>query len=252
MLLLAGPQVRAAEPLPVYYFDRPPFYSTSARGRAQGILIERAAKAFALAKIDYRFRPLPSKRVLAAIRCGRRAAGLGWFRKPERESFAVFSRVLYRDQPLALVVNKTGGSKLKPASSLEAALKSGLRLGLKDGFSYGPWADGLIARHNPPRLELALPQANLMRMVAAGRMDFLLMNRAEADWLLSADPKLAERLEIRPLVEAPPGNTRHLMYSRSVEPELIRAVDRALESTAPSVPAAPPAQKSVVPPAKTE
>ena len=67
-------------------------------------------------------------------------------------------------------------------------------------------------------------------MVAQGRFDYFFVASEEADVLLSdADPTLGLLL-LRILDGVPDGNTRHIMCSNAVSPEVIDALDAAIEA----------------------
>ena len=225
------PAACPAQPiLDVYYFNRPPLYITEAEGRPGGLIIDAARRVFDKAKVEYRFVEFPNKRIVNVIQRQENACGVGWFKTRERRKFAVFSLPIYQDQPLCLLVNHAKSPRLPAKPTIAQALDSGLRLGVLDGFSYGYWADSKIAKHRPPSERVTTQQVNLLRMVAAGRVDFMLISPEEVFWLLSKNEDLKGEVVMLKLADAPAGNLRRIMFNRGMDPALVKRIDRAIES----------------------
>src|SRR5690606_34791512 len=90
----------AAEPLAVYYIEKPPYYHSIA-GEPTGFLLERTRAIFSDAQIALRFEARPAKRILLEMEQNREPiCSIGWFRTPQREAFALFSLAIYRDEPM--------------------------------------------------------------------------------------------------------------------------------------------------------
>lgn len=215
-------------PLAIYYFPRPPYYTTEADGRAGGILVERVRAIMAQAGIEHRFVEAPSKRVLLMLGQDEAACGVGWLRTPSRETLFRFSLPIHRDAPLVALVGSAGLARLPARPTLEGLLGSDLVLGVIDGFSYGEAVDRMIARANPKRQMVTGEVQRLVRMIAAGRCDWMLLNPLEAHWQLERDPGLARALRVLALPDAPASNPRYLMCSQSVAPEVMERIDRAI------------------------
>lgn len=228
----------AEEPLTIYYFPRPPFYVTDPDGRATGLLVDQTRAIMARAGIQCRFVSVPSKRVLLLLRRGAAGCGVGWLRTPAREAFAVFSRPIHRDTPLVALMGPERAAQSPPGASLAGLLSSGLVLGVIDGFSYGHQVDRMIARANPARQVVTGEVASLMRMIAAHRCDWMLVDRREAQWQMDHDPDLARGLRMVDLSDAPPGNLRHLMCSPDLAGQVMERIDRAIVQTVGDLPVA--------------
>jgi polar amino acid transport system substrate-binding protein len=212
------------EPLAIYYFHRPPFYSH----HGQGIVLERACQALRAAGVPFTLVELPVKRVLRQIKWGHYACGVGWYKLASRQDYANFSLPLHHSAPPALLVNRLRAGALPARPTLEQVLKSPLIRGQVDGYAFGDRLDAQLARLRPPTVTTSGTSENMLRMLAGGRCDYWLINPEEARWLLEHHPRLAPSLEIRPLADAPPGQPRHLMCSQKVPPEVMQRIDRAI------------------------
>lgn len=219
---------QAQEPLTLYYFPRPPFYTTDAQGQAGGPLVDLARAIMTRADLAHRWVSMPSKRVLLQLGQGDPACGVGWIRTPERETFARFSRPILRDAPMVALARPATAQGLPTPATLAGLLTSDLVLGVIDGFSYGPEVDALIARHHPPRQPMTGEVSRLMYMTAAGRCDWMLLNRQEALWQMANDPALGRGLRALELADAPPGNLRRLMCAKSLAAATMERIDRAI------------------------
>ena len=229
LLLSPGTTPAAAEePLSILYFNRPPLYVALPGGRAGGLLLEKVERIFRRAQVPYLTREVPVKRILDELKWGKNACGIGWFKTSEREAYAIFSEPVARDHPYSLVINRRKAEALPPRPDLEMVLARGLNMGMVDGFTYGPLVDDLVAKLRPATTKATGSTFNLLGMIALGRCDFTLADTLEAAWLLGRDLQLASKLEIRPLASAPPGNLRHIMFSKKVDPAVIERINRAI------------------------
>lgn len=231
----------AAETLVVLYQPRPPYYveTTAESGRTDvgGLVGGPAGRALAAAGIAVEWRQTPFNRQIEMIRASPAPlCALGWFRTPERRAFARFSRPLYRD--LAQIALTTGPL---PADTLRALLGNReIRLGVKLGYSYGAYVDGLIAAIDPNLVSTTQDTEGMLRMLIGGRFDLMLIAAEEAAEVLRDFPD-RHRLSSQALSDLPPGQSRHLMCTQAVPEATLAALDRALAEIVPDPPAAPAA-----------
>lgn len=218
----------AQPPLPVYYFERPPYYFTH-DGHPTGFLLDRAVALFALAGVPARYESMPSKRIMHKLRSGEPCCSVGWFRVPEREAFARFTLPIHRDKELvALFASPKARAMYAHRNVASLLADDSLVLGVVDGFSYGRVVDNLIRTIRPRMKSLVSTQDRMVVMVAQGRFDYFFVAPEEADVLLSeADPSLGLLL-LRILDGVPEGNTRHIMCSHAVPPGVVEALDAAI------------------------
>ncbi|SDG56236.1 substrate-binding periplasmic protein [Roseospirillum parvum] len=226
VLVWAGPL--AAEPLEVLYQPRAPYYveTVGRDGRLDvgGLVGGPAGRALEAAGIEVGWQQAPFNRQITLIRTSDQPlCALGWFETPERRRFARFSAPLYRDlSQIALATEPL------PSDTLRGLLgRPGLRLGIKLGYSYGPYADGLIAATAPAVVSTSQDTLGMLRMLVGGRFDLMLISAEEASEVLRTFEE-RHRVISHTLKDLPPGQSRHLMCTMAVPEATLTRINRAL------------------------
>ncbi|MFH1058743.1 MAG: transporter substrate-binding domain-containing protein [Pseudomonadota bacterium] len=226
---LAGPGgAQAAEPIKLYYFQRPPLYMQDDQGRPAGVLLELAGRIMQRAGLEHSLVEVPAKRALLAIERNELACAVGWYRLAARERYATFSLPIHRDAPQVAVVRRSAARDLPRPATLDDLMGRPLTLGLIDGFYYGPLAERKIDQHQPRLQRITGQVGQLMHMAALGRCDWLLANRQEADWHLGHDTELSQELCVVELSDHAQGNLRHLMCGPSLGRAAMDRIDQAI------------------------
>ncbi len=240
-VLLAGASPCVAEePLRVTYLERPPYYHTQ-NGRPAGFLNDITAEVLARAGIEASFKALPAKRILDEIMvAGMAACSVGWFKTPEREAAARFSLPLWRDPPYVALMRAETAARFGEHSSLSALFgDAGLRLGVLDGFSYGDPIDARITAEARDVYRMTGSQRQLARMLAEGRVDYMLIAPLEIVALLESSGLATDEFGTVALDDVPPGPTRHLICGRGVSVGVMKRIDRAIRELYPNAEPAP-------------
>jgi polar amino acid transport system substrate-binding protein len=224
-----------AEPLLVLYMERPPYYYTSREGKPSGFLLEQALAVFASAGVPVRTRSLPAKRIVQMLKEEQlNAASVGWFMTEERRHWGVFSSVLYQDQPLVAVHRKGVLSGEGEEVALSDLLKDRtVVLGAIDGFSYGESVDESIRTYSPRQFMLAGDQLQLVKMLGAGRIDYILAAPEEVHYLLSQAGLREDEFDFTLLRDVPAGNSRYILFSSMVDSLIIQKVNDVLNENCP-------------------
>lgn len=221
-LLLGGPGTARAQTLTLHYQERPPYSETRADGSVQGLVADPAAAALQRAGIAFQWSLTPSQRQLALVQSGRGLqCGVGWFRTAERATLGRYSAPLYQDRPLAALLRSGAVDSATPRASALLA-DPALRLLVKDGYSYGPRLDGLIAGAARAPLRTMVEPLQMSLMLRSGRADWMIVAPEEAEVLQRSG------LILMPLADAPEGPTRHLYCSADVPAEWLARIDAAL------------------------
>lgn len=230
----AGWPAGADEPaLTILFHVRPPYAELDARHEATGLLADPVRAALADAGLAADWLEMPPARQTEEIKRSRaNLCGLGWFKRPDRESFAQFSAPIYRDQPAVVVARRNDG-RFADGMSLQDSFRDGSReVIVKTGYSYGATIDQWMADLQPPAEISSGDNESLLGMVALDRADYAIMAPEEADDLLGAVPQLGASLHAVRLADAPDGELRYLMCTRATPPELIGRINEALAATA--------------------
>lgn len=226
--LLRAASAHADADFVLYYHERPPYSFKQADGGVGGFLADIADQAMKAAGIAYRWEDLPSARQLEVIkRNDGQACGLGWFKRPDREAFAKFTLPIYHDPP-TIVVARADDARFSGTPTLDALFRDkSLLLLTKTGYSYGAEIDAKIESEKPKLRRDPSDNRAMLVMVGRKRVDYMIMAEEEARDLLD-DPDLKQSVAIYHLGDAPPGELRYLMCSRSVPDDVIARINQAI------------------------
>ncbi|SFJ46762.1 amino acid ABC transporter substrate-binding protein, PAAT family [Desulfomicrobium apsheronum] len=229
LLMCMRPQSAIAESLDIYYFEYPPYYHQLANGQASGIIVDLARQVFAAAGVEPKFSFVPAKRILHEIQSGRPAASLGWFKTAEREQFAHFSLPIYVNRPVGVFFLRENEQRFRPYDTLEGLLQNGsFFFGRVQGFSEGALLDEMISKYQDKTVQVAADTIRLLKMLESRRFDFMLIPPEEVDVLLQAAQTSKDKFKLRAMNDIPQGNLRYIIYSKAVDPDLIRRIDQAI------------------------
>jgi polar amino acid transport system substrate-binding protein len=221
-----------AQGLTLHYQERAPYSVTQGDGSVAGLVATPAAQALSQAAVPFAWARTPSQRQLALIQEGAGLhCGVGWFRNPERAALGKFSKPLYRDRPFGALVRQD--SPLRSGMrGAEAMALAGDTLLLKDGYSYGPQLDRLLAAQSPPPARTSAEAQQMLSMLVAGRAGWIIVTPEEAQVL--RDQAGASSAGLRQVVFADisAGETRHLYCNKSVPDAWLARVDQALAAQA--------------------
>lgn len=226
-LLLAGP-LHAEEPIDLYYNERPPYLVSALDGSVSGLTATPAAEAFRDAGIAFQWIRLPTNRQLALLKDNHRpACAVGWFRNAERERFAKFTKPIYQDKP---TVGMASGDLAIPdkLSLTELLSRHDVRVLVKDGYSYGPYIDNLLAAHRGNVVVTPLDNIDMARMISARRADFMFVAEEEASSLLQMAGLNPLNFKVLRFTDMPMGEYRHIMCDKLVPDEVIQRLSAAI------------------------
>ena len=227
--IFLGQAAPAADPVTLYYYERPPYFITDGDGSISGLLAGPTRDAFDGAVIPYAFERTSVNRILEIIRDNAgRVCSPNWYMTAERARFAKFTKAIYRDKPLIGLASK--GFHVAPGTRIADLLAGKTLLTVTDGLSYGPYLDGLIARRDPSLL-IHLPYGGpqMINMVLTGHTDLALTSETDAAAYASQGIGGPDY----PLIHFPDlvvGDTRHIMCSRSVPDEEIDRLNQAIQA----------------------
>lgn len=225
---LQSAPVRAEEPIAILYNDRPPYQVTHQDGSVSGLSATPAAQAFKIAGIPVIWVRVPTNRQLSLIKHdSEKACALGWFRKPDREQYAKFTVPIYRDKP---TVALSGARFTVPAGTTlaEVLARKGVRVLVKDLYSYGPYIDDLLKTLRPDVIRTTSENHQMVQMIQAGRADFMFVAEEEASYFIQQAELAQNALRLLRFSDMSEGEKRHLMCSKQVPDALIAKLNNAI------------------------
>lgn len=218
----------AQEAITLNYNERPPYLIPGADGSASGLTATPAANAFKAAGISVVWAKLPTNRQLALVKesMGMNCA-IGWFKNPEREQFAKFTKSIYQDKPAVILASKR--FVVGASGKLDDVLATkGVRVLVKDNFSYGPYIDGLLATLRPIVVKTVAENAQMVQMIQADRADFMFLAEEEARYLVEQAGFKLQDFHLVRFADMPPGERRYIMCSRQVPDEVITKLNKVI------------------------
>lgn len=230
--LLSGAASPASgeEPLSVLYNARPPYQIPGPGSEVTGFTADPAAYALRKAGIPFKWVPMPTPRQILKIQENRsRLVAIGWFKNPEREKFAKFSHVIYQDKQIA-VLARAANQQVSAARTVQELLNDkSLLLLRKLGYSYGRALDDWIDRNRPATMTATVENVSMIQMIHARRADYMFISPEEAEEAIGLAGFQASDFQLRTLPDMPHGEKRHLMFSRLVDDETIRLIDKYID-----------------------
>ncbi len=230
VLLLAGMcslPLRAAEPLALMIYDRPPYMIDGGDGSFGGLTVDLSAEVMKEAKLDFRWHKFSAKRILELVRENAiYGCGVGWFKTTEREQFAKFSKPVYRDKPqLALAPKKfaLGGD----ITLVKLLSTRSTRILVKEGFSYGA-LDPLLKKYHPTLIVTPVEVVQMVQMIKANRADITFLPEEEANYLLEQAGFRIDDFNLIRFPDMPRGETRHLMCGKNVPDSVMQKINAAI------------------------
>ncbi len=229
--LIGSVPTSAEPPVLVYYDDRIPYAVTDSQGEVHGLCATPASDAFNQAGILFKWKRMPFKRQLETIKYNKKmACGIGWFKKPEREQFARFTKEIYQDRP-AISISKKGNTTLVKYTNLKTLLTDkNARVLVKDGFSYGAYIDELIEKYNPPQTVVVnSTNIQMLQMILSGRADYFFMSEEEAEHIISSAGYDLDQFHLQHYDDMPDGNLRYIICSQQVSPKTIDLLNKFIK-----------------------
>ena len=228
-VLRVGPAQAGEADLHVVYLERPPYYWTD-NGTPRGFLLELTQRIFALAGVSADYTPHPPNRILDEVRNDSlHICSIGWFRTPERETFASFSLPIYRDRPMVLLTTVENAERVSRHRTLrEVFSDSSLIMAQMASFSYGEAIDRLQRETLVRNLTVTTSQKVLPRLILQGRASYMLVAPEEISVLLRSAEVDPARFASVSVEDIPAGNLRYLMFSRSVSGSIRDRINSAI------------------------
>jgi len=233
LLLLASPAFATPE-IVIEYRDKPPYHYTE-NGQPKGFLLDRVQQVFRKAGFHPVFNEVPPKRIFQDIQANdKTVCSPGWYKLPERELFARFSRPIHQDKP-HLVLTAAIQTVGRHPSLKSLMADQSLTLGVADGVSYGPELDAAFLGMAVPPIKATVSPLQLAKMVAAHRVDYMLID--QEDFTQIGQKAEFSELNLTPIKfpDMPPGLKRYLICSKNVDDRTMAKLDKAISQIIPDL-----------------
>ncbi len=204
----------------VHYNERPPYLQTTFDG-AEGLTASPANLAFTKAGIPYEWLKTPSKRQMRLIEVNRGCDCLvGWFKNPEREKFAKYTRYIYQDKP-QIAIARADNERLKSGMTVDKLFSDPvLVLKVKSGYSYGRFLDEKIAKYKPAIDTTTVENGTMLRIIHSKRADYFFVAPEEANELIKTSGLPKKDFKYVTFSNMPAGEKRYILCSEKV-PDIV-------------------------------
>lgn len=221
----------ADDTLLILFRDKPP-YSYVANGVMSGFLLERTRELLKRAGISGQFMEMPPKRIFQEIQSNKLpVCSFGWYKTPERETYAKFSKPIHQDRPHVVLAATNALDRIKKHKTLASLMvDAGMSLSLADGVSYGPELERLIAAF-PGRIDQgSIAPLQVANKVSVHRADFMFIDQEDYDYLMKTNPEFRDEKLVRiEFPDLPAGLKRYILCSRQVSDEVMTRIDAAID-----------------------
>ena len=215
--------------LHVVYLERPPYYWTE-NGQPRGFLLALTRQILDRAGIQASFSQQPPNRIMEEIRNDRAPiCSIGWFKTPERETFASFSLPIYRDRPLVLLTTADRAHLFSRHKTLRDVFADhSLVIAQVASFSYGEAVDRMQKEIVVRSLTVSSSQKVLPKLILQGRASYMLVAPEEVPTLLRLAEVDADRFTVLTMEDIPAGDLRYLIFSEAVPETARERIDAAI------------------------
>jgi len=230
ILLPEVPLYAGSSPVTVYYYDRLPFFGRVGTSD-EGFLLKIIRLVFDDAGIPFHFEKVPLNRIFEQLKKDGPYCMPGAFKTPDRQALYIYSRLpIYQDSSPGYIIRKNDEKKFAGIKKIDALLKSGMTLGLVKNYSHGKWIDENIAKSDPKKTIVSIgdDQAPFIRMLLLGRFDYIFAGGEEASYNIRTIPDFSGKLIVKKLDDAPEGNIRWLIFSKTFPKELLGRINDSI------------------------
>ena len=179
--------------------DYPPYSFSAADGKITGIVYDISTEAFSRIGVTLQTRIKPWKRALVEARVGEVDVLFNALHTPERAAYLTYVDFSVMDEEVVLIAQKQKQGKFTGKLSDI----SGSQVAVPRGFSLGPKVDDAFERGILNRV-LANTSAEALRVLAAGRADYVATDRWTAAFVIAGQPSLTGLQILDPSIEVTP------------------------------------------------
>ena len=233
---LGSPSYGADTSIAVQYRDKPP-YSYTRDTKPVGFLMERTQDIFKRANLTASFEEVPVKRITHNIQMNSfPVCSPGWYKLPERETYALFSLPIHEDKAQLVLVGAQAIDRARTARTLkELFANPELKLGKVSGASYGAELDSMISNAAQTAMDSTVTPLSMAKMIKFKRADYMLID--EEDYSFLNRQGEVDEADVKPLryADMPVGLKRDIMCSKNVGADAMERINAAIRQMALSM-----------------
>lgn len=221
-------------PIIVHYHERRPYYFEEGQDRLRGLCVDPVNLIFAKSGIAMEWRKTPAKQQLEHIKENtERECAAGWFKTDARQKFGLYTLPIYQDGS-TIALARADNELMVSGRALKFIMKNRrLRMISKDGYAYGEFIDGHIARYYPRQVITGAGNLSMLKMVYTHRGDYFFLTVQEAEDLIHQSGLPSEKFKLVRFQDMPGGNKRYLICSQKVGNSVITKLNQAIKRHLP-------------------
>lgn len=223
----------ADAPIMLLYSERPPFMHKQPDGTLGGITATPAIQAFTKATIPFELREASLARRLLDIKENkRRVCSMGFYKTPERESYARFSKPVSQDSRMIGLAN----AKLNVATGVSVDVllqREDVSVLIKESISYGPYLESQFNKMKARRISTAAEYAQLFELIKRERAQLIFMPEEEAQFYLKRANYSVTDFKLIQFAGMPAGEHRYIMCSMQVDEAVLNQLNTAIDRSRP-------------------
>ena len=227
-MLLASAAFAADTPIPLHYSERPPSVTRSPDGSVSGIAATAAMRAFKAAGIPYELQFMSAKHQLVNLQANEEPlCSIAWYKTPEREAFAKFTRPVSQDtQTIALTNINFQAPQHATIENLLANPET--RILLKQAVVYGSYVETRLSSAKAHVIRTYDEYETIVRAIKNGRADLTFATLEEVDYYAKHLGYPIAAFNVIRFDDVPPGEYRHILCSKKVPDAIIERLNAAL------------------------
>ncbi len=226
---VAAPQL--VSPITMHYYERKPFHYTTDNGRVAGLAVTPTVQVFEKIGIPISWKLTPASRILATLKANIGAdCSPGWYKTPERESYARFTLPIYNDKPL-VGLSRADFAAPEGISAKDLFMRPQTRLLMKQGFVHGAYLDQIIAKMPPENIvRVSDDVASMVRMVRSGIADLVTTTEEETEVYVSQAGFGMKEFRVLHFPDVPAVEKRYILCSKQVPDSVINKLNAAIKT----------------------
>jgi uncharacterized protein (TIGR02285 family) len=232
-LLASGWPAEAQATIQLLYYDRPPFHTTQGNS-VVGLVAAPTEAVFRKAGIPFVWKRMPVNRILDMLKGSDGPyVSPGWYKTPERETYALFTLPIYNEKPL-IGLARAGFSVPKGIKAKDLLARPETRLLVKEHFSQGAYLNNLIAQMPLRQIQTVAIEVPLMvQMIKANRADLIITTQEEVEFHVAQAGASMADFKVLHFPDVPAVEKRYILLSQQAPGDLLKRLNEAIRATLP-------------------
>ncbi|MFZ6726145.1 hypothetical protein ACO0K2_11690 [Undibacterium sp. MH2W] len=227
-LILFPRAALSEEKLKLQIIELPPYIIVKSATEVGGTVVEPTLKALHSAGIDFEWEVIPANRQIAQIKNNQeKICSVGWYKTPERELFAKYSKPILIDSKFIAFANIDFNSV--QGETLDDILSDPkTQVLIKSSLASGNFLDEKFKNMKATAVITSAEIASVFKMIQAGRAHITFVPADMLKYYQDVGIIQGKNYKVLTFDEMPAGRERYLMCSKLVDDQTIKKFNKAL------------------------